>query len=649
MKKLLSVICILALLTVGCGMQRKIGRLPGHAVSIVPDDGPSVPQLDLRELVRDTLTVTDESGREVLIMRAVKDVDGEMVATDVLPAARVTARFRNVAERGGNVDLRFEIRVPKELQDSRWQLRFYPQMDILGERIPLDPVLITGAAYRKAQLRGYQHYQRFLDSIISDSTLFLNSRQLEMFIRRNLPGVYRFRNDTTLVSEEMFESAFGVTERQAIRHYTLRFKVWRNDRKIARKGRMFDRYVRAPIQTEGLRLDTVLTGPEAEFIYCYTQPVRVRPALRKADITLTGGIYEQERRIYRIPVSEPITFYISSLSTLVNPTERYVTRIVERRAEAHTACYIDFKAGSSAIDLKLGENRAETARIRSNLRELVASDTFEMDSIVVTASCSPEGVYQANERLAKERSSSVSAYFSRVLRVLTDSVRREKGLLLDLENALGPAKEVRFIARHQPENWEALDGLVVRDSLLRETDKATYAAIRTIPDPDWRENDLQSEPYYRYLREKLYPKLRTVRFDFHLHRRGMLQDTLMTTVPDTIYQSGLQAIRDRDYERAVTLLRPYRDYNTALAYLCMDYNASAREILDGLPPTPQVLYKRAILHARAGNDRDAVEAYLQACGRDPSFVHRGNLDPEISGLIRRYDLGRDRQEYEDLH
>lgn len=647
MRKLLSVICILAFLAVGCGMQRKIGRLPRHAVSLTPDEGPSVPQPDLRELVRDTLTVTDESGREVLIMRAVRDEDGEMVATDVLPAARVTARFRNVAERGGNVILRFEIRVPKELQDSRWQLRFHPQMDILGERIPLDPVLITGAAYRKSQLRGYQHYQRFLDSIISDSTLFLNTRQLEMFIRRNLPGVYRFHNDTTLVSNEAFESVFGVTERQAIRHYTLRFKVWRNDRKIARKGRMFDRYVRAPIQTEGLRLDTVMTGPEEEFIYCYSQPVRVRPALRKADISLTGGIYEQERRIYRLPESEPITFYISSLSTLLDPRERYVTRIVERRAEAHTACYIDFKAGSAAIDPGLGENMEEIARIRSNLRELVASDTFDMDSIIVTASCSPEGVFQANERLARERASSVSAYFSRALRAISDSVRRETGLLLDLENALEPAREVRFIARHQPENWETLDGLVTRDTLLQDTDKTSYALLRSIRDPDRRENSLQSEPYYRYLRERLYPKLRTVRFDFHLHRRGMLQDTLMTTVPDTVYQNGLQAIRDRDYERAVTLLRPYRDYNTALAYLCLDYNASAKEILDGLPPTPQVLYMRAILHARSGEDRDAVEAYLQACGHDPAFIHRGNLDPEISGLIRRYDLGHNRSEYED--
>ena len=638
MKKLLIAGCLLALIGGSCGMQRKIGRLPGHSVSIAPDDGPALPAPDLHELVRDTLTVQDETGRQVLIMRAVRDVDGEMVATDVLPAARVTARFRNVAERAGKVDLRFEIRVPKEMQDSQWQLRFYPQMDLTGERIPLDPVFITGSAYRKAQLRGYQHYQRFLDSIIQDSTLFLSRRQLELFVRRNLPGLYRFRNDTTLVCEEEFASAYGVTQQEAVRHYTLQFKIWRNNRKIARKGYMFDRYVKVPIVTEGLRLDSVMTGDGQEFIYCYTQPIQVRPALRKADISLQGSIYEQEKRIYRIPESEPITFYISSLSTLVQPMERYVSHIVERRAEAHTACYIDFEAGSAAVKPPLGENRAEIARIRANLLELVRSDTFDIDSIVVTASCSPEGEYRTNERLARERSGSVSSYFSHILRGLQDSIRQERGLVMDLENVLTPGQEIRFISRYRPEDWESLDRLVKRDSLLRPQDKAGYASLRQISDPDRREAALQQEPYYRHLREKLYPRLRTVRFSFQLHRRGMLKDTVMTTVPDTVYRNGLQAIRDRDYERAVTLLRPYGDYNTAVAYLCMDYNASAAEILDKLDPTPAVLYMQAILHARSGDDRAAVQAYLQACRLDPSYIHRGNLDPEISELARRYDI-----------
>ncbi len=638
---------LMILLACACSMQRKVGQLKDHPVTLALDDGPAVPEIDLGELRRDTLTVTDEQGKEVLIMRAVKDIDGEMVATDVLQAARVTARFRNVAERAGKVDLRFEVRVPREMQDSRWQLKFYPEMEVLDETVPLDPVVITGDAYRKAQLRGYQHYQRFLDSIISDSTLFLNARQLELFIRRNIPELYRFREDTSLVSDETFASVYGVTQQQAVEHYKLRYKIRRNDRRIARKGQMFNRYVKVPIVTEGLRLDTVMTGPEQDFIYSYVQPVHIRPQLRKVDIRLRGDIFEQDRRIYRVPQSDPLTFYISSLSSFAAPVERYLTRIVERKAEAHTACYIDFASGSSAIDLKLDGNAEEIGRIRDNLRELAVSDTYAIDSIVVTASCSPEGEYRSNERLARQRSASVSGYFSRVLQEIADSVRREEGIVLDLEDAYGRqrrAEDIRFIARHEAENWSALDQMVERDSLLSGEGKASYRSLRQIREPDRREAGLQTEPYYRYLREKVYPRLRTVRFDFHLSRKGMVQDTIHTTVPDTVYQRGVQAIRDRDYEQAVTLLRPYRDFNTAVAYLCLDYNASAMDILKDLERTPPVLYMTAILHARQGDDRSAVEAYLRACERDPSYVHRGNLDPEISALIARYGLNREPEE-----
>lgn len=633
-------VCLLALATAGCSLQKKVNALADHPVTLIPDDGPELPEIDFGELRRDTLAVTDDDGREILILRAVRDEDGEMVATDVLQAARVTARFRNIAERSGKVDLRFEVRVPAEMQDSHWQLRFYPQMDVLDRTVDLDPVIITGAAYRKAQLRGYEHYQRFLNSIISDSTLFLSSRQLEMFIRRNLPTVYRFRNDTTRISDEEFASAYGVTEQQAVKHYTLQFKIRRNNRRIARKGKMFAKYVKVPILPDGLRLDTVLTGPDKEFIYCYVQTLRTEPELRKADIRMRGEIFEQDRRIYQVPETDPLTFYISSLSSFVDPTERYLTQVVERSVQAHTACYIDFAVGSAVIEPKLSENRAEIARIRMNLKELVTNETFDMDSITVTASCSPEGEYRNNEQLARRRSAAVSDYFSGVLKTLSDSLRRDRGAILDLAGVLEEPEspEIRFIARHEAENWTALDRLVSTDSLLDRSAKDSYASLREIPDPDLREAGLRVEPYYRHLREKLYPRLRTVRFDFHLSRRGMLQDTLITTVPDTAYQHGVAALRERNYEQALTLLRPYHDFNTAVACLCLDYNATAMDILKDLDQTPPVLYMTAIAQARRGDDRSAVECYLRACGRDPSYVHRGNLDPEISALISRYGL-----------
>ena len=73
----------------------------------------------------------------------------------------------------------------------------------------------------------------------------------------------------------------------------------------------------------------------------------------------------------------------------------------------------------------------------------------------------------------------------------------------------------------------------------------------------------------------------------------------------------------------------------------MDYNESALSILDRLDKTPAVNYLLAIVHSRKGEDQEAVQHYLDACGQDPSYVHRGNLDPEISSLIDRYNLNMD--------
>ena len=633
-------ITVLVLLCCSCGSQRRLDRLRGATASLALTEDSTVPEMDFGELRRDTMTVTDTEGREILIMRAVKDENGDMVATDVLSAARVTARFRNVAERNGNIDLRFDVRVPRAMQDSRWQLRFQPVMEILGEQVPLDPVVITGSAYRKAQLRGYQHYRRFLDSIISDSTLFISARQLEMFIRRNIPDLYRFRNDTSFVSDETFASVYGVTQRQAVDHYTLRFKIRRNDRKIAMKGKMFDRYVKTPILAEGLRLDTVITEGSRDFVYSYVQTIRTRPMLRKVGLTLNGEIFDRDKAVCRIPKSDSLTFYVSSLSTLAENTERYLFQIIERKAEAHTACYIDFASGSADMDLTLAENADEARRIRSNLRELATSDTFDIDSVVVTASCSPEGSFETNKSLSRRRADAVSGYFRSYLQTLTDSVRRSEGVVLGWDDTEDrpQARPIRFIARNNPENWDMLDALITNDSLMTGSDKASYFAMRKIPDPDRREAGLQTEPYYRYLREKVYPRLRTVRFDFHLHRKGMLKDTVHTTVLDTVYRDGVRAIRDRDYETAITLLRPYQDYNTAVAYLCMGYNASSLHILENLERTAPVHYMLAVVHSREGRDREAVECYLRACSQDASYVHRGNLDPEIAELIRRYDL-----------
>ena len=157
--------------------------------------------------------------------------------------------------------------------------------------------------------------------------------------------------------------------------------------------------------------------------------------------------------------------------------------------------------------------------------------------------------------------------------------------------------------------------------------------------PDEVERRLSEMPQYRYLREQIYPQLRSVSFDFHLHRAGMQKDTVHTTELDTVYMAGLDALRDLDYKKAVELLRPYRDYNTALAYMSADYNHSALDVLEGLDDKDaKVCYMKALILSRLGVSDEAMKYFELSLAYDPYLEYRANLDPEMSGLINKYKL-----------
>lgn len=595
---------------------------------------------------RDTLVVHDDNGNELILMKAIKDEEtGEMVANEVIDAAVITAKFRNVAERHGKVDLRFEVIVPQGMIDTKWQLEFYPDMFIMEDSIRLEPVIITGADFRKTQLRGYELYDKYLRSIITDSAAFVDWRNVTVWIERNLPELYKYKNDTSFVDTDEFHSRFGATERDAIRHYTWGQKKRYHERKWYERGKKFKELVKSPIKTDGIRLDTVLRDIDGNFVYQYTQTIKTRPKLRKVDIVLSGDIYEQDHHLYTMPRSEPLTFYISSISAFVDPTERYMTRIIERRAAANTACYVDFAQGKHDINMELGHNREEMSRIQKNIQELLENTSFDLDSIVIAASASPEGTTSANGALAEKRAAAVAGYFDSFVKHYRDSVRKNSFSLVVDEN--GREHTVRteipsiaFNSHSNGENWPFLAVLVDEDTVMTASDKSSFIKYLDIANVDERERALQAEPYYKYMRENLYPRLRTVKFDFFLHRKGMVQDTVHTTVLDTVYMQGVQYIRDREYEKALSVLREYRDYNTAIAYVSLDYNASAMDILKDLPKTPQVQYMLALLYSRNGDDEKAVQNYMSACAQDHSYVFRGNLDPEIYVLIQRYGLNK---------
>ena len=659
---LIFLLSLLILMAIGCGTPKKLKTVQKQQLSAslaLSRNEIAEERKVIASAKRDTIKVTGENGEQMLLMNAIKDeTSGEMVAHDVINAAVITARFRNVAERHGKIDLRFEVIVPEQMMDPKWQLQFYPDMFIMGDSIRLEPVVITGSEFRKAQMRGYELYDKYLHSIITDTTAFIDWRNLNIWISRNMPELYRYKNDTSYVDVSHFNSLFGPSEAEAIHHYTFWTKRHYNEEKWAMRGKKFSQLVKAPILKEGIRIDTVLRDIDGNFVYQYTQTIKTRPKLRKVDIVLSGDIFEQEVHLYEMPRTEPLTFYISSLSAFVDETERYMTKVLERRAAANTACYVDFASGKSDIDLSLGHNEEEMGRIRKNILSLLHNKEFDLDSIVIAASASPEGTTRANGALAERRAASVAGYFDRYIKHYRDSVQNE--LNREARNTFSlvvgddgtehagrvsaqkaDIPDIKFLSRSNGENWPMLSVLVDEDSLLTQKDKRSYMTYLEIADVDEREKRMQEAPYYRYMRETLYPRLRTVRFDFHLHRKGMIKDTVHTTELDTVYMKGVALLKDRDYQEALKYLKDYRDYNTAIAYVSLDYNASAMAILHDLPKTPQVNYMLALLYARNEDDQKAVQHYMDACRQERSYVFRGNLDPEIYVLIQRYGLNKE--------
>ena len=611
----LAVVVIVAL-CLSCSPYRRIQKIRSGEVMIglsVPAEPPAEED-DGADIKIDSIRGSLSEGP--IIMNAIRDSEtGEMVASDVIVASKVTARFRNVAERAGYVTIGFDITVPAAMADSRWQLKVRPMMRILADTLELDPVYITGSGYRAAQLRGYERYRAFLATIITDTADFVHLRQLEVFLERHFPETYAMKNDSSLISEPMAENLFGVTQRDALYHYTSHLRRTINERRKLRAARLYDRYVKDPIVTEGIRLDTVLVSADGDFTYCYEHTFKSRPNLRKVMVALDGDLYEMGEHLTALPFPDELTFYISSLSSLADMTPRYRMTIVERMVYDNTKALIDFEVGKAVIDTLLGDNASEIYRVRRCIENVLARDDLELDSLVIVASCSPEGSFESNRRLSQARSKAV------------------------LEHIGGYVPEEwrdSLIASSLPENWSQLALLVENDTVISpDMRKNISSMIASMKNPDRTEKELSRLSEYRYLREKLYPQLRSVRFDFYLHRKGMQKDTIHTTEIDSVYMAGLQALRDLDYKRAVGILRPYDDYNAALAFMSADYNHSALDVLGRLDDRdPKVCYLMAMVLARLGQLEEAMKYFELCIAYDPYMEHRANLDPEMHQLVK---------------
>ena len=278
----------------------------------------------------------DEDG--LFALRTVRDsITGETIGSEDLDAAIIIARFRNTAERHGFVNFDFMIVASDSLQDPSWQLRFFPIVHFDNDSIPLAPVYLTGYDFRRSQLRSYDRYEDYVNGIRRDSSFFVDHTQSDAFSQR-FP--------VSDLSKEELDN-----------HFRRPWLIQYNAHKVAKRESVRKKLLTKPLAGAEVRADATGESKVQRFIYVYSQSIPSRRNLSKFTLTIRTLIHDGKKVIYNFPVSSPITYYVSSLSSLLD------RNLLETHPDDTT-----YSAGVKALSEREWE-RAQRGEVTPNCRE----------------------------------------------------------------------------------------------------------------------------------------------------------------------------------------------------------------------------------------------------------------------------------------
>lgn len=430
-------------------------------------------------------------------------------------------------------------------------------------------------------------------------------------------------------------------------------KIARNEARKAIKDVKFYDMVRFPYNP-GARLDTVIYAAD-KVHFLYSEKIRAEEGSNRMKVFVTGQVVNSTGNEFPLPPSDTLTYLVSSMTKFVDKTPRYVRKILTRDAEANVSVNFLFNKNRFRLDRSNEVNRKGVKEIQDLTLALMTDPVYRIDSLTLFATSSPEGNWRINGEIAQKRAESIREILVKDFTVLYDSLAvgaamemDEAGNVIRRETKDDIPDLPRLIKiRTVPEDWNKLRRLIVEDKDFKGDKEKVLSIIDKEKEPDRREWLIKSryKTEYAHMVEKLYPIVRAVDFRFSLSRKGMQQDTLYTTEPDTAYARAVECLEKRKYEQALEILKTYEGRNTAIAYMSLGYDKAALRILEKLKPDAENKYLSAILNARLGNERQAVILLLEANDLDGQMKHRANLDPELSALVKKYGLFKEDDEW----
>lgn len=166
----------------------------------------------------------------------------------------------------------------------------------------------------------------------------------------------------------------------------------------------------------------------------------------------------------------------------------FVTPPAETRKlrEVSGSALLNYRVNATEIDASYMENTAELDKIRSTINKVKEDPNVNITAVSIHGYASPEGSYENNERLARERMQSLLGYVK--------GLHRFDG--------------VRFDVASTPEDWKGFRRMVSESSLTHRDE--ILKLIDSNEDPDRKEHGIRAAypDDYRILLASVYPLLR---------------------------------------------------------------------------------------------------------------------------------------------
>lgn len=167
---------------------------------------------------------------------------------------------------------------------------------------------------------------------------------------------------------------------------------------------------------------------------------------------------------------------------------------------------LTFPVGRSNLNMELGDNRAEMDRLLEQLHEIENNPDMTLKSFSISGTASPEGNYESNRRLAKDRMNSA---LNIIMQGLSPATRRNVEVSTDADVV----------------TWSEVAALMRADGHAEEAEDIEEIIDRYPTNFNRQSRQITALPYYTELIRNVYlPRLRNVQYRFITSRYRYLTD-----------------------------------------------------------------------------------------------------------------------------